>query len=103
MVIRVSSNSALRLEDGDNFKAFKVLTDVAPRATAEALIDTAEVIGDYAWVFEMALREFAPQHPAWQAGVTTMIESVRPFGWIDETGRIRAHIQRSADSGDDEA
>jgi hypothetical protein len=27
-----------------------------------------------------------------------MIEKVRPLGWIDEAGRIRAHIERSAES-----
>jgi hypothetical protein len=30
--------------------------------------------------------------PEWLASVDEMRESVRRFGWVDDSGRIRAHI-----------
>ena len=49
-----------------------------------------------AWVSVAALRnwEGLRDAPAWQEGLTAMIEKARPYGWIAEDGQsIKAHVE----------
>lgn len=100
MIITLAPDRAPRLDDPDNFRAFKV---TAPKdMDAAALTRAIGTLGrladtDHAWIDESALRQLAnrPNDKAWHDSVTAMIAYARKSGWIDaETGAIRAHIER---------
>jgi hypothetical protein len=99
MIIRIDRFLDVRLESPEDFKRFNVQIDgpiqhlsriqEAARAAGE-LVDT-----DTMWVSETWLRQ-APDcadDPAWQNGVTAMINFARKHGWVrDGSGDIRAHV-----------
>ena len=99
MIIQLSSTSAPRLDDADNFRAFKI---VAPKSLDRAALRRAlGTLGrladdDHAWIDEAALRQLAnrPNDKTWHDNATAMIGYARKAGFIDEaTGAIRAHIE----------
>ncbi|MGH6768933.1 MAG: hypothetical protein ACRECO_07920 [Xanthobacteraceae bacterium] len=100
MLIRVTANRSVLLEEHDNFRAFKVVVesrrDDLP-AVCEALKDIAVLDdADTAWVSELALRSWASvaADVGWQQALTGMIEKARPHGWIDDSRRaIKAHVE----------
>ncbi|MFL6353900.1 MAG: hypothetical protein ACJ8F3_15960 [Xanthobacteraceae bacterium] len=99
MHFNVVSAIEVRLEDADNFRAFKVVV-TWPEADIDtvraALAKIARVPDqDTAWVSEQALRHWPGRadNSDWQAGITAMIAKAKPHGWIDESNNIRAHIE----------
>jgi hypothetical protein len=100
MLIKVTADRSVLLEEHDNFRAFKVVVegrrDGLP-AVREALNDIAELDGaDTAWVFERALRSWSSvaDDVLWQQALTEMIEKARPHGWIDDARRaVKAHVE----------
>jgi hypothetical protein len=100
VIIKVTADGAVALEERDNFRAFKLVVD-GSRETLDAarrrLAGTAELVdADTAWVFEDALRRRpdVAHDAAWQQGLGAMIDKARPHGWIDDTRRaIKAHIE----------
>jgi len=99
MIVRIDRSLHVRLESPEDFKRFNVQIDglsqdlgriqKAARAAGE-LVDT-----DTMWVSETWLRQ-APDcadDPAWQDGITAMIDFARKRGWVrDGSGDIRAHV-----------
>lgn len=100
MIIRLAHDSTPRLDDPDNFRAFKVTSP--KNMDAAALTRALGTLGrladnDHAWIDEAALRQLAnrPTDKAWHDNATAMIAYARKSGWIDAaTGAIRAHIER---------
>lgn len=101
MIIILSADRTPRLDDPDNFRAFKI---VAPKnMDAAALTRALGTLGrladnDHAWIDEAALRQLAnrPNDKTWHDNATAMLAYARKSGWIDaETGAIRAHIERA--------
>jgi hypothetical protein len=91
------SNGRVTLEEGDNFRAFKLVVDGRRddiEATRRALGDAAELAdADTAWVSEAWLRRQS-QDAAWQQSLSTMVEKARPHGWIDDARKaIKAHVE----------
>jgi hypothetical protein len=100
MFFRFSFADGLRLEDCNNFRAFKLVVDGRREdleRVREALAGALELVDcDTAWVLEATLRG-APevaQDQAWQDALDTMIEKAWPHGWIDDARRaIKAHVE----------
>ena len=100
MFFRFSLANGLRLEDCNNFRAFKLVVDgrredlERVRVALGGVIELVDV--HTAWVLEATLRA-APevaQDQAWQDALGTMIEKARPHGWIDDAkAAIKAHVE----------
>ena len=100
MIISLDFGRGPRLDDPDNFRAFKV---TAPKGMdANALVAALKPVGrpgegETSWIDEAALRNLAGRadDKAWNDQVTGMIDYAHRSGWIDPaTGAIRAHIER---------
>jgi len=98
MIIRVTQDR-VELQDADEFKSFKIAAaGLSPAALCAALQDVATVDADgkTAWVTRTAVRRLRgePVPTAWLTAFDRMIESVRRFGWVNDTdGTVRAHIE----------
>ena len=100
MLVKVTADGRVTLEDRENFRAFKLLIEGSPTkidAARRALTGTAEVPDQsYAWISEAALRQWpeVAQDTTWQKNLGNMIEKARPHGWVDDSRKaIRAHIE----------
>ncbi|MDZ4736153.1 MAG: hypothetical protein SGJ07_07360 [Rhodospirillaceae bacterium] len=102
MIISLDTGRGPRLDDPDNFRAFKVTApagmdrDALGRALG-AVGRLHEDGSEHAWIAEAALRKLAGRadDKAWNDQATGMIDYARRSGWIDAaTGAIRAHIER---------
>jgi hypothetical protein len=100
MFFRFSLADGLRLEDCNNFRAFKLVVDGRREdieRVREALAGAIDLVDcDTAWVLEETLRG-APevaQDETWQDALGAMIEKARPHGWIDDARKaIKAHVK----------
>ena len=99
MLIHIDRSLAVRLEAPEDLKRFSVqidgVRDDFPRIQQAAKAAGELVDADTMWVSQAWLRQ-APDcagDPAWQDGVSAMIEFARKHGWVrDGTGDIRAHV-----------
>ena len=103
MFVKLSAAGKVTLEDRDNFRAFKLVIEGAPKRLEQArraLANTAEIEDEtHAWIYEQALRQ-RPEvagNNTWQTNFGAMIEKAKPHGWIDEQKKaIKAHIEWTA-------
>jgi hypothetical protein len=103
MIIHVISASEVELNDRENFKAFKV-TLAGPLSqddigSALSGVGTIDPDGKTVWVSQAALKNWKgqPQPAEWVGSFEKMIESVKKYGWVNETdGTVRAHIEAPA-------
>ena len=103
MIVELTADRHVLLEDRGNFRAFKLVIEGRREdldAVHTALADTAELVdADTAWVSQAALRtrsEVATD-TAWQQAFAAMIEKARPHGWIDDARKaIKAHVEWTA-------
>jgi hypothetical protein len=100
MFIKLDKDRQVRLEDRDNFRAFKIVIEGQPgdfEQARQALSGVADLAdADTAWVFMVALRNWSDVAPDtnWQQSFTAMIEKARPHGWIDDQRHaIKAHVE----------
>jgi hypothetical protein len=97
MIIHVTKDFAVALEEPQDFKNFKLViaapgSDAARLSTALDGIATLDPEG-HAWVSEAWLRR-RDSAAAWQDGLTAMIGVAKKYGWVDEEKQaIRAHIE----------
>ena len=100
MIVKLTADRRVVLEDRDNFRAFKLVVEGRREdldAARRALAGIAELSdADTAWVSQDALRllpEVATD-TAWQQSFATMVEKAKPHGWIDEARKaIKAHVE----------
>jgi hypothetical protein len=100
MIVKVSADNRVALEDRRNFRAFKLVIEGSPAKLDDfrrALLDVAELLDrNTAWVFEGTLRRWpeVAQDSPWQQALTVMIEKAKPHGWFDERRvAIKAHVE----------
>jgi hypothetical protein len=100
MIIHVTQDGAVELQNRDDFKAFKITVarnDATPDLAARALqgVATFDADGKTAWVKCDALRTWQSraQSPEWLQSFDKMVESVRRFGWVRDDGTVRAHVE----------
>ena len=96
----VVSRHGVTLEQAEDFRAFRieVQDDVSGDALRRALNGVAALEGEsHAWVSEAALRTFPAvrDNAEWQKKLDGMIAFARTRGWVNESGAIRAHIERT--------
>lgn len=101
MLIRITSAGEAVLEEPGDFRRFSIRFDPGSRGTpaAEAaLARLARPEGEAAWVCAEALRRLAPQggDAEWRRGLDGMVAFAATRGWVDEAGRIRAHVEAAA-------
>lgn len=97
MRIVLTSAGPPRLEGPADFKRFslavapQLMTD--PRAAVAPVADLDE--GGHAWVRPDAVRAISPMagRSDWETGFAAMMDFAAKHGWIDDQGRIRAHIE----------
>jgi len=94
MFVSFDSQGTARLEDVDNFKAFKVVLSPSMDNAAAALTQVGRVDGSHLWI----PRRWIEQHGrvtelAWLSGLDKMVEFASSAGWVDDDGAIRAHIE----------
>lgn len=93
MLINLTADSAT-LEDIDNFKAFKVTTNLPPAAVASAIASAGRIDGAHAWINTAWLQAHGRANdPNWLAGLDKMLDYAKGAGWVDEHGAVRAHIE----------
>ncbi len=101
MLIRITASGEAVLEEPGDFRRFSIRFDPDSRGTAAAeaaLASVARPDGDAAWVRPEALRRLSPQggDAAWQRGLDGMVAFAATRGWVDQAGRIRAHVEAAA-------
>ena len=84
-----------RLEDADNFRAFKVVypTSLSGKRTVLSAVGRFDEAG-YLWVERAWLEENSPRDAGWQKGFDAMVTYAATLGWVDDVGSIRAHIEQ---------
>jgi hypothetical protein len=76
---------AVELLDADDFGSFKAVIAVP----------------DHTWVDPSLLVALAPDpDPVWRAQLEKMLSFAQEHGWIDQDGRIRAHVELIGDSAE---
>jgi flavin reductase (DIM6/NTAB) family NADH-FMN oxidoreductase RutF len=98
MRIILSPGAMPRLEAPGDFKRFAVALDprlAADRKAAVAPVADLDGEGTHAWVRPDAIRALSPMagQTEWESGYSQMIGFAAKHGWIDDKGRIRAHIE----------
>jgi len=85
-----------RLDDAANLRAFAVhLEDGCVPGDDLGACGIWSPDGQHAWIEPDWLREQAgplAEDAGWQSGFSAMIDFARSKGWLDEQGRIRAHV-----------
>ena len=102
MRIIISPNALPRLEDPKDFNRFSVAIDPClsqDRRLAVAPVADLDAEGMHAWVRPDAIRALSPLggQPAWEAGFARMLSFAAQHDFLDEKGRIRAHIETFED------
>jgi hypothetical protein len=90
---------AVRLDEPDDFKAFKIARSNGASAldVARALSQIGRAEGDsHVYVSVAALKRIAGERALrqeWLAQLDGMVAYARSQGWVDDLGAIRAHIE----------
>lgn len=101
MELLIQRNRASLLQNADDFKKFHAEVrdpTMEDREILAALGPGAESAGEAEfWISADHVRALAGRaaDPDWQRNFTTMLETVRPYGWSsDDLTRIRVHVKR---------
>jgi hypothetical protein len=94
-----ASPARVELVEADDFRAFDIVLDGAG-AREEALAQLGPLTddGEHVFVEPERLKELAGDRaadPDWLAGLEQMTAFAAEHGWVDEAGRIRAHVSNS--------
>ncbi|MFC9786324.1 hypothetical protein [Rhodococcus sp. NPDC127528] len=97
MIVVITENASIRLDDGDNFTELAVdalglsVEDVVGVAVSEG---AGVVDGDHLWIDIDFLRQRGRGTEDWNGGFASMIDYAAGKGWTDAEGsRVRAHIR----------
>ncbi len=101
MIIAISTDGVVQLEDAENFKQFKIVVPVA-LAGGQAVVDKLGALGvldkdgAHVWVsIAEFLTRFGAERPAdWHQNFNRMVESVAKHGYVDaDRTAVRSHIE----------
>ena len=97
MIIELTA-AGITLVAPEDVKGFKL---VAPAgltgdALATALGEAGRLVGEHAWISPAWVRAASglAGDAAWEKGFAGMVAYATTKGWVDDTGAIRAHIER---------
>jgi hypothetical protein len=103
MIVRIDTLHApavISLQEPTTFTGFHIAfagADEAGLAAAVARIGSM-ADADHVYVDRAALEGLAGDHaqdPDWQRSLEAMLQYATSKGWVDDTGAIRAHIERA--------
>ena len=101
--VELSGQPVVRLMDADNFRAFAVvLVDGQGEGDLRGALDGLGVLdasGEHVFLEPEAVKDLAGDVAGeqWSADFDSMIGYARSKGWVDDAGRVRAHIERRTD------
>ena len=98
-MIVVVSEDGVDLEQADDCTAFHVVArDVGPDEVHGAVSGIGAFDGEHAWIEPEVVRTLAEDSVAddWDERFDAMVASAVSKSWVDEEGRIRAHIEWEA-------
>jgi hypothetical protein len=92
----VVDRAGVALVDGENFRTFAVVVEGGEVDLGGALERFGVVDGEHVWLDPEAVKRLAGDGagPEWPARFDAMIEFARSKGWVDDAGRVRAHVER---------
>ena len=102
MEIHLDAQGGATLLEPTDFKAFKVVA--AGLSSADKLHEALAAVGrpdddgQHVFVEPTWLQSHAgevAQTDSWKEGLTAMTATAARYGWVDEAGRIRAHVESS--------
>jgi hypothetical protein len=96
MIISVDLAGTAKLEDIDNFRAFKVAAVCGANQLAQALTGLGRLDANgNAWISRTwLLAQGRADDPEWLAGFCAMQQYASAHGWVDSaTDSLRAHIE----------
>lgn len=101
VLIRITGAGEAVLEEAGDFRRFSIRFDAGARGSGPAeaaLARLARPDEEAAWVCPEALRRLSPrgEDVEWQRGFARMVAFAETRGWVDQAGRIRAHIEAAA-------
>ena len=99
MQIYVHADQSAELHDVDDFRGFAVVVDQMPATTMrQALLevgrqtdDATHIFVDPAWITKHAGTRAGDD--GWKHSFAAMTRYAAERGWVDDTGRIRAHVE----------
>jgi hypothetical protein len=100
IVVAVSREPAVTLQDAADFAGFRVVAPHADAAAARAALERAGITWlaeDHVAVPEGVVRTLAGDRagePGWEAGFAAMLAYAASKGWVSGAG-IRAHVEWS--------
>lgn len=101
MIIRMSPDRQIHLDDLMDFRRFKIVVE----ARQTEALDVKKAFAGFAafegkaqaWINAQALRDLAGPDAEWNRGFDGMVAMARPHGWIrDEPLHIAAHVEWQA-------
>lgn len=100
MKVKVSGAGAVQLDEPEVFDDLRVVIDADADAAAAALAPYGEITDDGAHVNlePGALPQLAARlgdDPGWRERYDGMVGYAKSQGWVDERGRVRAHVERA--------
>jgi hypothetical protein len=104
MIVRIDTRNVpavITLDEPDTFTAFHVAVRGDDDAALAAAVATVGSMADpeHVLIDRAALEGLAGDHaqePDWQQSLSSMLQYAASKGWVDDTGAIRAHIERVA-------
>lgn len=93
MELVYSKHAGMRLDEPENFKAFKFVLEGFELGEQPAIADLDYDSNDHVWIPPSQVLQFATSD-AWRLQFHKMIEGAAKYGWIHpDTQAIKAHIQ----------
>jgi hypothetical protein len=90
--------ATVQLVEPNDFTSFAVVVTGPPNrvtevAAALAPLGTVDADGGHAHLRPEAVRGLTDADDTWDAGFGTMVDYARTHGWVDDDGRVRAHVE----------
>lgn len=102
MQIILNAGILPRLENANDFSRFSILLDPSLDAIRQTAVAPVGVLHDkdHVWVRPDAIRAISPlaHLEDWESRFVAMCEGAAKHGFVDDLGRIRAHIELKADA-----
>lgn len=96
MRVTIDAHGEARLEEPEDLKSLSVVTSLSDDALGTRVREIALGRPDppgHVWLVPSALVALAgPRDADWGAGFAAMVAYADSKGWVDASGRVRAHV-----------
>lgn len=100
MYVRVDG-AGLALVEADNFRQFAVVVEGEGKLTELDGFGVVDAAGEHVFLNVDAVRGLAGSTATaeWVRQFEGMVAFAREKGWVDDAGRVRAHVERRGTAG----